>query len=177
MVFLRSLAVFVLISLLAACGEVREDLGLGRSVPDEFAVVEHPPLSMPPDFGLRPPRPGAPSLLTVNTNQAAKDAVLGASPAVDPDLSPAEKALLIATGGSKAPADIRDTVDRESAQKVVASPHLVDRLTDWHPDKQATTVDAEAEAERIQKAKDSNQPVAKGATPVIEKQQTGWLGL
>ena len=45
--------------LVSACGEIREDLGLGRNVPDEFAVVEHPPLSMPPDFSLRPPRPGA----------------------------------------------------------------------------------------------------------------------
>ena len=29
------------------------------SGPDEFAVVTRAPLSMPPDYGLRPPRPGA----------------------------------------------------------------------------------------------------------------------
>ena len=55
--FLRSLPLMILGCMaLAACSSIREDLGLGRSPPDEFAVIDRPPLSMPPDFGLRPPR-------------------------------------------------------------------------------------------------------------------------
>ena len=61
MIFLRSLLVLAVTAVaLSACGSVREDLGLGRSPPDEFAVIDRPPLSMPPDFSLRPPTPGAP---------------------------------------------------------------------------------------------------------------------
>jgi hypothetical protein len=165
--------------LLSACGEVREDLGLGRNAPDEFAVVERPPLSMPPDFGLRPPRPGEARPQAVDPGQQASTALFnGTAPAQAQAPSEGERALLAATGATKADPNIRDTVDRESAQKVVASPHLVERLTNWSDDKKpATTVDAAAEAERIKQAKDNNQPITATATPVIEKQTSGWLGL
>lgn len=43
---------------LAACGGVKDDLGLSKEAPDEFAVVRNAPLSLPPDFNLRPPKPG-----------------------------------------------------------------------------------------------------------------------
>lgn len=42
----------------AACGGLKDDLGLSKEAPDEFAVVRNAPLSLPPDFNLRPPRPG-----------------------------------------------------------------------------------------------------------------------
>lgn len=45
---------------LAGCsGGVQESLGLKKKAPDEFAVVRHAPLSLPPNFDLRPPKPGA----------------------------------------------------------------------------------------------------------------------
>jgi len=167
--------------LLTACGDVREDLGLGRNPPDEFAVVEHPPLSMPPDFGLRPPRPGAPNPQTVDTAARAQESLFnGDMSAQGSGASAGEDALLANAGAAKATPNIREIVDRESAQKVVASPHLVERLTDWTTgdgQKPATTVDPVAEAARIQHDKDTGQPVTQGATPVIEKQESGWLGL
>ena len=167
--------------LLAACTETREDLGLGRNPPDEFAVLERPPLSMPPDYALHPPRPGAPRPQSVDVTQTAGNAVFnGDTSAQAAAPSDAEQALLQAAGAAKADNSIRDTVDHETAQKVVASPHLVERLTDWTSgdgQKPATTVDADAEAARLKTAKDAGQPVTQGATPVIEKQQTGWLGL
>jgi hypothetical protein len=164
---------------LAACGEVREDLGLGRNPPDEFAVVERPPLSMPPDFSLRPPRPGASRPQAVDTDQQASAAVFGDKASLRAqEPSVGEKALLESTGAAKADPGIREIVDRESAQKVIASPHLVQRLIDWTDrENPVTTVDAAAEAERIKTAKENNQPVTSGATPVIEKQTSGWLGL
>jgi len=174
--FLLSAAVLSL----AACGELREDLGMGRSPPDEFAVVERPPLSMPTDYGLRPPRPGAARPQAVETDTQAHATLFGTKNAPkNQATSGGEKALLEATGASKADPNIRDIVDRESSQKVVASTHLIQRLMDWNGDseKKGTIVDAKAEAERLKKAKEDNQPVTSGATPVIEKQKSGWLGL
>ncbi|MDE1901585.1 MAG: DUF3035 domain-containing protein [Alphaproteobacteria bacterium] len=176
--FLFGLAALTLMT--GACSNTREDLGLGRNPPDEFAVVDHPPLSMPPDFALRPPRPGAPPLQTIDPSARAQDAVFGgAPPAQAADLSPGEKDLLAAAGADKANPDIGAIINRESSQKTAASPHLVERLTDWTSDdeKPATVVDAAAEAARIKKAQADHQPVDSGATPVIEKQQSGWLGL
>ncbi len=163
---------------LSACGELRQDLGLGRTPPDEFAVVERPPLAMPPDFGLRPPRPGAPRPQSVDTAKQAQDVLFNGEAPQNAGMSDAEKALLATSGAAKADASIRTTVDRESSQKVEASPHLVQELMSVGSGKDnAVTVDAEAEAARIKKAQEANQPVTQGATPVIEKQKSGWLGL
>jgi hypothetical protein len=203
MKLLRSFAIIGLAVLtLAACGDVREDLGLGRNAPDEFAVVDRPPLSMPPDFDLRPPQPGAPRPQSVDLKQRANDILFGGDKAAasdkaddktadktadkasdtpadkPPELSDAEKALLEKTGADKANPDIRQIVDHESAQKVSSSPHLVDELLWWKKDKlPGTTVDAAAEAQRIKEAKEKGEPLNQGATPVIEKQKSGWLGL
>jgi hypothetical protein len=111
----RSLILFGAAALLlSACGEVREDLGLGRNPPDEFAVVEHPPLSMPPDFGLRPPRPGAVRPQAVDTDRQANAALFGNTNASSDTgaESGAEKALLEASGGAKA--DSRHSRNRRS---------------------------------------------------------------
>ena len=45
--------------LCSACEQTRNVIGLDKQPPDEFAVVTRAPLSVPPDFGLRPPIPGA----------------------------------------------------------------------------------------------------------------------
>ena len=44
---------------LAACDSLREEAGLTKQSPDEFAVTTKAPLVVPPDFNLRPPSPGA----------------------------------------------------------------------------------------------------------------------
>ena len=86
--------------------------------------------------------------------------------------------MLEKSGADKADPNIRQVVDREAAQKVVSSPHLVDKLLWWKKEPPpGTTVDAAAESARIREAKEKGEPLNKGATPVIERQKTGWLGL
>jgi hypothetical protein len=179
--FALGLTVFAL----SACGSLKQDLGLGRNPPDEFAVMDRPPLSIPPDFGLRPPQPGAPRPQEVDIPQHASESLFGggttdtsntASPPAEP--SDTEKALMAQTGADKAPADIRSTINRESAQKVVTSEHLLDDLLWWKKDqKPSAVVDAPAEAERLKEAKDKGDQPNQSATPVIERDKSGWLGL
>ena len=45
--------------LLYGCGGVKEKIGLIKKAPDEFQVYESKPLSVPPNFELRPPSEGA----------------------------------------------------------------------------------------------------------------------
>lgn len=170
---------------LSACGSVSESLGLGRAPPDEFAVVDRPPLSMPPDFGLRPPKPGAPRPQEVDMKERASATLFGPSSKAQPvgapdasDFSGGEKALLEASGADKANPDIRNTIDRETSQKVSGSEHLIDDLLFWRKTTpEGTVVNAPEEAERIRKAKEKGEAVNQGATPVIEKKKSGWLGL
>jgi hypothetical protein len=44
---------------LVGCDSIREAAGVTKEPPDEFAVVTKAPLVMPPDYNLRPPKPGA----------------------------------------------------------------------------------------------------------------------
>lgn len=168
---------------LSGCSGARESLGLGRTPPDEFAVVDQPPLSIPPDFGLRPPMPGMPRPQVIESSDRAKEILLGSSPssgeAVDPSsVSEAEKALLAQSGADSAPPDIRDTINRESAERTSASPHLVERLLWWKKgEPSGAVVDPAAEAERLKAAKEKGEPPTSGATPVIERNKSGWLGL
>ena len=169
---------FAMLLTLAGCGgAVSDALGLGRNPPDEFAVVDRAPLSVPPDFDLRPPKPGATRPQDVTAAQAASATLFGAAPAAA-DLSDSEKALLESTGAAHAQADIRELVDRDAAQKIVSSRTLVNDLLWWRDSiPPATIVDPTGEAARLKDVKAQGAPANQGATPVIEKEKSGWLGL
>lgn len=52
---MRILLMFCMIAVLAACSNVtKEDLGLSKRSPDERAVEQRRPLSLPPEFDVRP---------------------------------------------------------------------------------------------------------------------------
>lgn len=62
---------------LAACeGDVKKTLGLNKQAPDEFNVVSRPPLSVPPDFYLATPTPGAPPRFDASQEEKARGLVL-----------------------------------------------------------------------------------------------------
>jgi hypothetical protein len=67
---------------LAGCqdGDVSRTFGLNRDAPDEFQVTTQVPLSMPPDFTLRPPRAGAPRPQELTPRQGAEIAMAPQSP-------------------------------------------------------------------------------------------------
>ena len=44
---------------LSGCDTIRDAAGLEKKSPDEFAVLTKAPLVVPPDYNLKPPRPGA----------------------------------------------------------------------------------------------------------------------
>jgi len=62
---------------ISGCGGIKEDLGLAKKAPDEFTVVKRPPLSMPPDFALRPPRPGERGPESTEMRQQARESLIG----------------------------------------------------------------------------------------------------
>src|SRR5271170_5688822 len=102
---------------LSGCGsDLSRTFGFTRDAPDEFSVTTRAPLSMPPDYTLRPPRPGAtrPQEMTA-TRAAEADLVPQAAlaPASSPgSTSPGEQAL-VAAAGTPAPADIRRQISAD----------------------------------------------------------------
>jgi hypothetical protein len=65
---------------LAACGDVKKLMGIEKTSPDEFAVESRAPLTIPPDFDLRPPAPGAGRPQEASAASKAKNAIDNAGP-------------------------------------------------------------------------------------------------
>lgn len=194
----RAALIFVALAVLtlSACGDsTKRVLGLERSAPDEFAVVPRAPLSQPPDFNLRPPRPGADDLTTLSTREQARQAVFRGDAPADTSRSgtdrlrfgsgPAtqaapresvtrnttgESALLSRAGALETDPLIRSQVDRESSVLVQENENFVRNLLGLSQDSPAAVVDADAEARRIREAQALGVPPSEGAqTPTIER--------
>ena len=175
MATLRPLVILAALALSACNGdELTRTFGLSRDAPDEFTVTTRAPLSMPPDFTLRPPRPGAvrPQELTQSQQAEAAltpDTVLG-GPVVAPT---AGQQALVAAAGRAAPADIRNRVDSEAALDA-PSRSLSDRLMFWQsPPPPGTQVDAQRESARLRQNAALGQSPESGDTPIIQRKRQG----
>jgi hypothetical protein len=79
-----------MIVLLAGCStSVKQAIGLEAQAPDEFAVESRAPLTVPPEFDLRPPAPGAPRPQDTSPAASAQQAINAAGPGKPGDTAPA----------------------------------------------------------------------------------------
>lgn len=175
----RSLHALALLGLLplAACGDdLSRTIGLSRDAPDEFTVTTRAPLSMPPDYALRPPRPGASRPQELSERQQA-EATLAPDVALQgaqTGTSPGQQALLGAAGPS-APRDIRNQVDAD-AQLDQRGRSFTDRLMFWKPaPPPGTAVDPARESQRLRQNAALGQAPASGDTPIIQRRRQGIL--
>lgn len=76
-------------ALLTGCNNFKQSIGLEPQAPDEFAVESRAPLSVPPEFDLRPPAPGAPRPQEMNPAAKAEQAMNAAGPGKPGDTAPA----------------------------------------------------------------------------------------
>ncbi len=167
---------------LGACADTRKAIGWDKSTPDEFRVVSRAPLTLPPDFGLRPPAPGAARPQEQSPQEAARAAVFGpergagAAASANSSLSASERALLGRTGADKADASIRDTIEREAQSLAEADKTFVDRLIFWQPnDPQTPAVDPARESQRLREAQATGRSANDGDVATIRTRKRGWL--
>jgi len=76
---MKNLLIIVLLSSLfiVSCSKVRESAGVNRKSMDEFAVIENPPLIIPPDFNLLPPDQLEEKNLENEESELAKEILFG----------------------------------------------------------------------------------------------------
>jgi len=74
---LGSAALVALMALSACGGGSKGGVMAGRSGPDAFMVSKRAPLTIPPDFTLVPPKPGAPRPQEADSSQQALSAMFG----------------------------------------------------------------------------------------------------
>jgi len=132
-----------------ACGTVNRALGAGRQAPDEFRVVTQAPLTLPPDYALRPPRPGEARPYEREPGAEARAALFGDN--VGATASTGERAFVTAAGAATTDDQIRETIDYETQNVVRRDAGFVDRVLAFGGSGQQTApLDAEAEARRLE---------------------------
>lgn len=173
---------------LTACGQmegIKKQLGMTKQAPDEFRVVSRAPLSLPPEFTLRPPAPGAVRPQEGSATDRARQAIFRIDqPESKSDVfdrtfqvdgrSLGEVSLLKAAGADKIDPDIRLVVNRETNLINAGSDDFVESLIFWR-DKEmpGTIIDASAEARRLRENAALGKNVTSGETPTIERRKKG----
>ena len=120
--------------LLGGCQTLREEAGLTKQSPDEFAVMTKAPLIIPPDFNLHPPIPGAAPLNQQDPTGEAQAALFSSSdPAVvaanlKGSFSPAERLLLAYAGAQRADPGIRSQLQTDTPGMQGADPAFTNRV-------------------------------------------------
>lgn len=161
---LRTTAVLTLAAsalALSACSGLQQSIGLSKVTPDEFLTVATAPLTVPPEYGLRPPAPGQPRPQELAPESAARQILLGQRQAVT--RSPGEQILVAQAGGDRADPLARYVVDDEFGDLTHKEESWANRIMFWRREDPSTqtattaqtsegavTIDAASEYARMQ---------------------------
>jgi hypothetical protein len=163
--------------LLTGCSDgLTRTFGLTRDAPDEYTVTTRAPLSMPPDYNLRPPRPGAARPQEQSERQQAQATLVPELALGTPkgDASPGQEAL-VQEAGPAAPSDIRRRIDQD-ARMEDADQSFIDKVLYWRKnDPNHVQVDAQLESQRLRQNAALGQAADVGSTPIIQTKKTGWF--
>lgn len=156
---MRKLALGGLMALsLAACDkETKENLGLATVAPDEFAVVTRAPLSVPPDYALRPPVPGKQRPMELSTQAEARQTVFGVKDVDQAGVAKSDASMsggfLDRVGANNADSSIRDVIDAEAVNGADDNRPVAEKLMFWSSDDDAdkgTPIDPKEEMQRLE---------------------------
>jgi hypothetical protein len=121
------LAGVVAAGMVSGCQSTQKALGLEKSAPDEFRVITKAPLVVPPDYALRPPRPGDARPGPADaTAAAARASVFGTD--IGAKATEGEKLIVAKAGAAAVDPTIRTQVDFEGGALVHKSDAYADKV-------------------------------------------------
>lgn len=176
--FVPLAAVCVMAVSLTACESVRSAMGITKQPPDEFAVVTKAPLIIPPDYTLRPPKPGAAPLNQVSPTQAAEAALYSDDPktvagSISGSYSEGEKLLLAQTGAATANDGIRQQIAADNSNTESADENFTDQLLFGGTNNTGDApLNADAEKARLDAAKRGGQVTPAAPAPATAAPST-----
>ena len=167
------LAVLAATAAASGCASMNRALGATRTAPDEFRVVTQAPLTLPPDYSLRPPRPGETRPEELQPSQDARAALFGQE--IAPGASQGERTLVANAGAEAVDPNIRNQIDYESQGIVRRNQDFVDRVLSFGGSgaPAAAPLNAEEEAERL-RADEQIRRATGGGQVVIERDRGGF---
>lgn len=174
-----ALATLIITAVLSAgCAETRRTLIKEKGAPDEFQVYTRAPLSLPPDYGLRPPaQPGTGIRPQDDPREKARAAVLGTAAKQAPvsASSPGLAVIYARTGVGKSDPNIRQLVNRESSAYAEEDQSVMEGLMFGDDPEYGVSVDPERELKRIRENQALGHPINEGEVPTIERSSTNLL--
>ncbi len=126
-----ALAMTALALMTSGCG-IGKAVGGGKNAPDEFAITTKAPLVVPPDYGLRPPRPGESRPQELSPSERAQRVLLGDASAAPPTAG--EQLLLRKAGALGADPSIRALLNAENGGRGEKDRSLANQLIFWNFD-------------------------------------------
>lgn len=164
---------------LSACSDAKRALGYEKAPPDEFQVVSRAPLSMPPDFSLRPPAAGAARPQEATTREQARKIIAGqrgSTPIATEGRSQGDLVLMRRIGADSIQPDIRVLVNKENQSLIDAEKDFADRIVFWRKAQPpGTAVDPAKETSRLRENQALGRSVSDGETPQIQRRKRAWL--
>ena len=162
-----------------------ENIGGGKKMsPDEFKIVSHSPLTMPPNAELRPPRPGEPRPQETSPAEQAREALspaiagrggAGRGPGGVRPGDASERSLVARAGQGGVDPNIRSQVNRDTRVIADQDKSFIDSLIFWQDrPPPGVVLDPAKEQQRLRESQASGQPAA-GATPTIQRRKRGLL--
>ncbi len=143
------------------------------SSPDEFRVVRKAPLTVPPEYNLRPPSPGSARPQELSPEAQARVAVFGVD--FGQSASEGEKLFIKRAGGDAVDRVVRNQVDFDNAQILRKSRSFADMILNFGGAPNEPVVDPTAEAERIKAAQEANKDVVGTGKVIIQPKHTSKL--
>lgn len=126
----RAAAALSLIALTASgCAGFSRAVGGGKNPPDEFAVTTKAPLVVPPDYALRPPKPGETRPQELSASERARQVLMGDASAAAP--TPGEQMILRKANALQADANIRNVLNAENGGRGEKDRSLANQLMFW----------------------------------------------
>lgn len=178
---------FILItslSFITSCsGSVRDTLGMRRAAPNEFRVVSNPPLSVPPEFSIRPPVPEDTYKEVIKSKAEDARTVFFENASADlKTKSDKQTAGEQAFGGlfnaSEANPEIKSLLHKEfiaaakkEEEKSFLEQNILSKIPSFSGKKEKNTesvVDAKSEKDRIVETKKIGEKVTGDETPSVE---------
>jgi hypothetical protein len=159
-------------AMLSGCHSTKRALGLEKTVPDEFAVLNRGPLVMPPDYTLRPPVPGAERPQELPAVEQARTAVFGRAKIEQlraRGMSMGEIALLAHAGTAETPPDVRTSLEHETSMFASEDKQFTHKLLDWKDENasQGVAIDPVKEKKRLAQNQAAGKKANEGNVPII----------
>ncbi|KPP80778.1 MAG: beta barrel protein insertion system lipoprotein component BamF [Oceanicaulis sp. HLUCCA04] len=166
-----AVAAMALVGASACTSGVRQALGTERTAPDEFRVVTIAPLTVPPEYSLRPPAPGQLRAEDIFPDQQARRALFGDFSSEN--ASRGEILLAARAGGADANPNVRALIDGETAAVVRKNESFADRLMFWEPDSVRPAADSDAPIDVEEERRRITEVTGGGDVIIVQPRRSG----